>query len=97
MIFLEVVHPQLHLRVVLAGLGVFVPVVLGVKLAPHLHVVFLDFRLVEAVVGNLLRVGAPLESIGDGELLLVDPVGGAIDDFIQAAVGGDGMLTPLWR
>ena len=81
-----------HLAVVLASLGVFVAVILGVKLAPHLHVVLLHLALVEAHVGNLLRVGTPLESLGDGELFLVDPVGGAVDNLVHLAVSGDGML-----
>ena len=90
--FLYIIHFHHHPRVILAGLGVLILVVLGVEGSPHLHVVFLHLAFVEAHIGNLLRVGAPFETLCDGKLLLVHPVGGAVDDFVPLAVFGDGVL-----
>ena len=89
---LQLVDAQAHLAVIFAGLGVLVAVVLGIEGSPHLHIVLLHLALVEAQVGNLLRVGAPLEPFGDGELLLVHPVGGAVDHLVHLAVGGNLVL-----
>ena len=43
-----------------------------------------DARGVELPVGDAAAVGAPAEAVADAELLLVDPVGGAVDDRLRA-------------
>ena len=85
----EVVDKDIDYGVVFASLGVFVGVIFGIELAPHLHGVLLDLGLVEAVEGDLLAIGAPVEALGDGEFLLIDPVGGAVDDLVDFAIEGD--------
>ena len=86
----QVADPQLHGRVAVAGLGVLEREGLVVELpvvAHHLHERYL--ALVEAQVGDAAAVGR--EGVGprDAELLLVDPVGRAVDDAVPLAVGGD--------
>ena len=85
---LKVIDEHIHHAVVLASLGVFVGVVFGIELAPHLHGVLLHLALVETVEGNTFAVGRPIKALGDGKLLFVHPVGGAVDNLVELAVEG---------
>ena len=87
---LKVGDPELQRRVLLPGLGVFERVGLVIELAVeahHLHQGHL--RLVEAQVGQPLAVGREGVGAREAELLLVDPVGRAVDDRVPRSVVGD--------
>ena len=53
-----------------------------VRVVDHQEVA--DAAGVEAPVGDVLAVGAPAEAVAEAELLLVDPVEGAVDDRLGA-------------
>ena len=52
-------------------------------------------RRVELPVGDVAAVGAPAETVAEVELLLVDPVGGAVDDVLTVIGGQTGHLEAL--
>ena len=89
---LEAVYVDINHRVVLAGLGILVVVIVGIETAPSLHRELAHTAFVEAVIGDALRVGAPVEALRDGKLLFIHPVGGAVDNGVHTTVRGDLML-----
>ena len=87
---LKVADPHLDRRVALAGFGVFERVGLVVEFAVEAHHLHQrNFRFVEAQVGDAAAVGRESVGFRKAELLLVDPVGGAVDDCIPGTVVGD--------
>ncbi len=85
----DVVDPELHLGVGVARLRVFESIGLVVERAVEAH----HFEqghaaLVEAQVGDAAAVGREGVGLRESELLLVHPVGGAVDDLVPLAVGG---------
>ena len=91
----EVADPHFDRRIAFAGLGVFERVGLIVELAVeahHLHQWHL--RFVEAQVGDAAAVGRKGIGFREAELLLVNPVGRAVDDRIPRTVVGDAARLP---
>ena len=91
----HVVAPGRHLRVVFAGLRIFVAVESGIvcifaALRPHslehLQRVLLHVAPVEANPAEHLAVGREAEGAIEGKLLFIDPVGDAVDNLIELAV-----------
>ena len=85
---IEVDDEELHDGIGIAGFGILERKGLVVKLAVethHLH--HGHVALVETQVGDAAAVGRKGVGPCDAELLLVDPVGGAVDDGIPLAVG----------
>ena len=92
---LDVVAPSRHETVVLARLGVLVLVVagvdvvlhlLGLQALVHLQRVGLHTLLVIAQPANHSAVGVERERTVEAELLLVHPVGQAVDNLVALAV-----------
>ena len=78
---------QRDLRVLLARLRVLKLIIRGIiAVAIHLHRVFRHFRLVEANVSQILAVGRPGHQVRHRELLLINPVGDAVQDLVQLAI-----------
>ena len=94
---LHIIQVHGHQRVVLARLGVFVMVFVGVELAPHYHVELLHPRFVKAEVGEVAAVGRPLKGLGHVQLLLIHPVGHAVDDLLEFSVPGDGDFPVVFQ
>ena len=88
----QVVNINVHHRIVLACLGVLVIVVVGIEAAPGLHSKLTHLALVKAVVGYTTAVRTPVETLRDGKLLLVYPIGRAVDDSVHTSVGSNLML-----
>ena len=80
---------KLHDRILLAGLRIFERIVLGIEPAGEaVHVILLHAALVEPQVGYLPAVGRPGERPRERKLLLVDPIGQAVDNMVEPAVEG---------
>ena len=86
----EVEDVERHHRIGVARLGVFevVGAVVERAVVAH-HLEERHARLVETQVGDAPRVGRDGEGAREAELLLVDPVGRAVDRLVPAAVAGD--------
>ena len=94
---LQVVAPEAHLRVVLPRLRVLVGILarIVVKLGSRrmgtleeLQAIGLHLRLVETNPSEGTAVGIPGKGTIEAELLLVYPVGDAIDHLVELAVAG---------
>jgi len=83
-----------NLRVLFARLGVFELIVPGIKVPVVLHVPFLHVALIELEESDAVSVRGPVEPFGEGELFLVDPVGGPVDDLVHLPICGDRSLLP---
>ena len=95
---LEVGDPELDHGVALPGLGVFERIGLVVELAVEAHHLHQGhFRFVEAQVGDAAAVGREGIGLREAELLLVDPVRGAVDDRVPRPVVGDAARAPGCR
>ena len=79
----EVVDVERNYRVLLASLGVlkFVCLVVEVAIKTH-HLELLDTALVKLKVGNLTAIRREGIGLRKAVLLLIHPVGGAVDDVI---------------
>ena len=85
----KVVHVVFNDAVVLTCLGVFETVPFGIEAFKFFHLELLHVRLVELHVGDLLAVGRPAVALRETEFLLVDPVGGTINNMIIEAIMGE--------
>ena len=86
----KVADPHFDRRISLPGLGVFERVGLVVEFAVEAHHLHQGhFRFVEAQVGDAAAVGREGIGLRKAELLLVDPVRGAVDDRVPRSVVGD--------
>ena len=92
---LDVVGVDAHLGVGRACHGIFIGVFTGVEVVvgmggmaalEHLHVIDIHAALVVAHPSEHLAVGRETEGTVGGELLFVDPIGDAVDDFVELAV-----------
>ena len=83
----DVINVKLDRRVALASLRVleFVRAVVELGIVAH-HLELLDLALIEAQEGYLCSVGREGKRSREGKLLLIDPIGCAIDNVVALAV-----------
>ena len=94
----KVADPHFDRGVALPGLGVFERIGLVVEFAVEAHHLHQGhFRFVEAQVGDAAAVGREGIGLREAELLLVDPVRGAVDDRVPHPVVGDAARAPGCR
>ena len=89
----EIVDIDVDNGVILTSLGIFIVVILRIESTPCLHRELLDVALIKTIVGYTTGVGAPVEALSDGKLLLIDPVGGTIDYIVETTVVSHLMLS----
>ena len=97
----QVIDMERHHGILLAGRRVFVGKAArverighrtGLRLGVEIEAVLLHAALVETQEGELASVRRPAQRFGQSPLLLVDPVGQAVDDVVGLAVEGHARL-----
>ncbi|OQC35083.1 MAG: hypothetical protein BWX64_02610 [Acidobacteria bacterium ADurb.Bin051] len=90
----EIDDADLHRGVRPAGVRITLPAQRGVRLAVSEQRVLADAPAVEPVEGDRAAIRTPPEAGGVPvpDLLPVDPVGGAVEDLVRHAVGGERLL-----
>ena len=98
LVALDIVAPSRHLRVVLASLRVLVAIITGIQLKLlllrfhaliQLQRVLLHLRLVELEPAQHRTIGVEGQRAVERKLLLVNPIGNAIDDLVKLTIGSD--------
>ena len=80
-----------YLRVLLARLRIFIGIIGRIKPVAiiHLHGVFGNLTLVRTHKSQVFAIRRPCHQVGDGKLLLIHPVGNAIQDLVPLTIFRD--------
>ena len=85
----QVIHVNTHCAVGFAGLGILETLLFGIEFTEDVHGEFLNGTFIKAIIADTISDRTPLEAFGNGEFLLVHPIGGSVDDLVHGTIAGN--------